>query len=135
MLIGGIEVMPPAKEWLTPSGLRATAGLADHVALKRRHRNRDWDGYANAILTETVEADRRWLPGGYITVPVEALPRILARLGNNAVHVTVRAIRAPEPRVPPGGPSGRYDIGGKDWRSEGGPMGSRRRRRAVRSEY
>jgi hypothetical protein len=106
-------VLPPLQEWcrfIETEGRR----YANHVALKRRERG--WEGFSEALLAETSSRDRRWLPGGYLAVPAEALPRIMARLGENASRITVRSLKAREPStVPPGGPSGRYAVNCLPW--------------------
>lgn len=121
MYIGEIKVLPPLKEWLAPKYAKIAARYPTHVALKRSG-GHQWSGYAEAIIAETTESERFNWPGGYTIVLAEALPRIMERLGDNAPRVAVRAVKAPDPVVPPGGPSGRYVVAGRDWR-DGGPIG------------
>lgn len=91
MYVGEIEVQPPLQEWLAKKYDRARERHARHVALKRGGL-RGWSGFAEAIEAETIAMDRSLWPGNYTAIPVEALRRIMERLGDNAARVTVRAI-------------------------------------------
>ncbi len=86
-----VNVLPPLKEWARKTQ-KSGGKYAEHVALKRS--GRGWTGFADAVAKETAPTDRDWWPGGYVSVPIGALPRILARLGDNAHRVTVRAVVA-----------------------------------------
>jgi hypothetical protein len=113
-----VEILPPLREWGLPGLQKVMARMTGYVALKRR--DRDWDGYADAVLAETADTDWHMLPGGYLAVPEAALPGIMARLGDNAARVIVRRVKSPAPVAPAGGPSGRYEIAGAPWRDNDG---------------
>lgn len=93
MRIAGIEIMPPLREWQAAKYDKSRERFACHVALKRGGL-RGWSGFAAALEAETTAVQRSLWPGGYTAVPVEALPRIMTRLGDNAAMITVRAIDA-----------------------------------------